>query len=150
METTLFLLWRTNKNWLENWLNECLSAIFSLEKTSGFIFGLWLYDFRVLILRHKWFWATSYPMPLNKKHECKDHQIYSKKLRKICKKEVSSPFHQSHIKNSSFDQIFLYMVQTFLKLFWWRFLVLCSERLFISSATLSCMTCNTSTFSMLV
>ena len=28
------------------------------------------------------------PMPMNKKLERKDHQIYSKMLRKICKKEV--------------------------------------------------------------
>ena len=28
------------------------------------------------------------PMPMIKKHQCKDHQIYSKTLRKICKKEI--------------------------------------------------------------
>ena len=28
------------------------------------------------------------PMPMNKELEFKDHQIYSKMLRKICKKEV--------------------------------------------------------------
>ena len=33
------------------------------------------------------------PMPKNKKLECKSHQIYSKMLEKICKKEVLSQFH---------------------------------------------------------
>ena len=47
-------------------------------------------------------------MPMNKKLECEDHQIYSKMLRKICKKEVSSQFHQSR-KKSSFDKPFLYV-----------------------------------------
>ena len=28
------------------------------------------------------------PMPMNKKLECKDHQIYPKMLRKICKKDA--------------------------------------------------------------
>ena len=36
------------------------------------------------------------PMPINKKLECKDYQIYSKMLRKICQKEVYSQFHQNH------------------------------------------------------
>ena len=38
------------------------------------------------------------PMPMNKKRECKDHQIYSKMLRKICKKEVKPQFPGSHKK----------------------------------------------------
>ena len=57
------------------------------EKISGFISGLWLYDF--------WFYdtndfdrVTSYLMLMKKKLECKDHQIYSKMLSKICKKKV--------------------------------------------------------------
>ena len=37
-------------------------------------------------------------MPMNKKIECKDHQIYSKIMRKICKKDVYSQFRQSHKK----------------------------------------------------
>ena len=53
------------------------------------------------------------------------------------------------IKNSSFDQRFL-MVKTFLKILWWRFLVPHSEHLLVSSATLSCMTQNILTLSMLV
>ena len=52
------------------------------------------------------------------------------------------------IKNSSFDQQFLYMymVQTFLKILCWQFLVSHRERLFVSSGTLSCKTWNISIF----
>ena len=77
-------------------------------------------------------------MPMNKILNCKDHQIYSKMLRKICiyvKRKSNISFRV--IKNSSFDQRFL-MVKTFLKIIWWRFLVLHSEHLLVSSATLSC------------
>ena len=54
----------------------------------------------------------------------------------------------SHIKNSTFDHHFIYtcMVQTFLKIVWWWYLVPRSKRFLISSATLSCKTCNISTF----
>ena len=39
------------------------------------------------------------PMPMNKKLECKDHQIYSKMLRKICKKGIlMSVSFESHKK----------------------------------------------------
>ena len=48
------------------------------------------------------------PMSMNEKLECKDDQIFSKMLRKICEKEVLSQFHPSQ-KNSSFDQRFLYV-----------------------------------------
>ena len=77
-------------------------------------------------------------MPMNKILNCKDHQIYSKMLRKICiyvKRKSNISFRV--IKNSSFDQRFL-MVKTFLKIIWWRFLVLHSEHLLVSSATLPC------------
>ena len=53
------------------------------------------------------------------------------------------------IKSSSFDQRFL-MVKTFLNIIWWQFLVPHSEHLLVSSATLSCMTQNILTLSMLV
>ena len=89
-------------------------------------------------------------MPMNKILDCKDHQIYSKMLRKICiyvKRKSNISFRV--IKNSSFDQRFL-MVKTFLKILWWRFLVPHSEHLLVSSATLSCMTQNILTLSMLV
>ena len=45
------------------------------------------------------------PMLMNTKLECKYHQIYSKMLRKICKMEVCSQFHQSQKK--SVDQHFI-------------------------------------------
>ena len=89
-------------------------------------------------------------MPVNKILDCKDHQIYSKMLRKICiyvKRKSNISFRV--IKNSSFDQRFL-MVKTFLKILWWRFLVPHSEHLLVSSATLSCITQNILTLSMLV
>ena len=89
-------------------------------------------------------------MPMNKILDCKDHQIYSKMLRKICiyvKRKSNISFRV--IKNSSFDQRFL-MVKTFLKILWWRFLVPHSEHLLVSSATLSCMTQNILTLPMLV
>ena len=59
------------------------------------------------------------------------------------------------IKNSSFNQYFLYMyisdmVKTFLKILWWRFLVPRSNCLLVSSTTLSCKTQNIVTLSMLV
>ena len=116
-------------------------------KISGFIFGLSLYDF--------WFYDTNdfmspLPMLMNKKLESKNHQIYSKMLRKVCKKEVSSQFHQDHKEFIFWSTFFMYMVPTFLKVIWWRFFVPCSEPFLISSATLSCKTWNISTFSMLV
>ena len=117
--------------------NECLLTIFFLLnlKISGFIFGLWLHGF--LILRHKWLQVTSlYPiMPMNKKLECKEHQIYSKMLRKICKKEIKPQFHQSQKKFILWSTFSVSMVQTFLKL------------LLVSSATLLCKTWNISIFS---
>ena len=36
----------------------------------------------------KWPRVTFYPMPMNKKLDCKDHEIYLKMLRKICKMEI--------------------------------------------------------------
>ena len=76
-------------------------------------------------------------MPMNKILNCKDHQIYSKMLRKICiyvKRKSNISF--IVIKSSSFDRFL--MVKTFLKIIWWGFLVLYSEHLLVSSATLSC------------
>ena len=43
---------------------------------------LWLNSITKMTLRHLLL------MPMNEILECKDHQIYSKMLRKICKKEV--------------------------------------------------------------
>ena len=89
-------------------------------------------------------------MPMNKILDWKEHQIYSKMLRKICiyvKRKSNISFRV--IKKSSFDQRFL-MVKTFLKILWWRFLVPHSEHLLVSSATLSCVMQNILTLSMLV
>ena len=89
-------------------------------------------------------------VPMNKILDCKDHQIYSKILRKICiyvKRKSNVSFRV--IKNSSFDQRFL-MVKTFLKIIWWQFLVPYSEYLLVSTATLLCMTQNILTLSVLV
>ena len=70
-------------------LNECLWAFFSLSSFKIFWFYIWVVVVWLLILRHIWLYVTCYiPMPMNKKLECKDHQICSKMLRKICKKEV--------------------------------------------------------------
>ena len=63
----------------------------------------------LLILRHKWIQVTSYPMPMNKKLEGKDHQIDIPKWSvKIC--------------NFNFIRV-IKMVLTFQKIIWWRFLV---------------------------
>ena len=89
-------------------------------------------------------------VPMNKILDCKDHQIYSKILRKICiyvKRKSNVSFRV--IKNSFFDQRFL-MVKTFLKIIWWQFLVPYSEYLLVSTATLLCMTQNILTLSVLV
>ena len=78
--------------------------------------GCMTFNFKIqMTLRHL------LPMPMNKKRECKDHQIYSKMLRKICKKEKrkSNLSFIRIIKNSSFDQHFLYVyVKTFLNIIW--------------------------------
>ena len=105
---------------------------------------LWLIFTTQMTLRHL------LPIPMNKILDCKEHQIYSKILRKICiyvKRRSNISF--MVIKNSSFNQRFV-MVKTFLKILWWRFLVLHSEHLLVSSATLSCMRKNILTLSTLV
>ena len=89
-------------------------------------------------------------MPINKIIDCKDHQMYSKMLSKICiyvKRKANISFRV--IKNSSLDRRFL-MVKTFLEIIWWRFLVPHSEHLLASNATLSCMTQNVLALPMLV
>ena len=55
-------------------------------------------------------------VPVNEILDCKDYQIYSKLLRKICI-FVKRKSKISVIKNSSFDQRLL-MVKTFLKILW--------------------------------
>ena len=99
---------------------------------------------------NKWlklFSVTSYPWKI----ECKCHQIYSKMMRRIYNKKALSQIEQSYqkflsliliiIKYLIIDQIFVYLVQTYvisLLIAW--FLVPCSECLLNSSSTLSCKT----------
>ena len=82
------------------------------------------------------------PMAVNKILERKDHQIYSKMLRRICKR----------VTKNLLINVFLWLklVLKPLKILWWRFLVPRSEHLLVSSATLSCKTQNIFTLSMLV
>ena len=125
-----------------------LSNLF-LNKFWNFWFFIW-----VLILRPKWFQVTSYPCQLIKYFSAKSkyHQIYSKILRKICKKKFKSHFHQSGIKCFFFfiNIFWIYMIQTFLKIICWQSIVPYPERLLISSATSMYETWNTSAFPILV
>ena len=56
------------------------------------------------------------PMSMNKKLECRDNQIFSKMLRKICEKEVLSQFHPSQKIHLLINVFFICMVKTFLKI----------------------------------
>ena len=58
--------------------NECLWEIFFLLNFKNFWFYVWVVVVYLWlsILWHKWLQVISYPMPMNKKLECKDHQIY--------------------------------------------------------------------------
>ena len=87
------------------------------------MFDLCLYDFYFttqMALGH-----LLSTIPTIKKLECKDHQIYSKIMRNIYKKRKSNLNFIRIIKNSSF-WLPIYtdipIVQTFLKILWWRFL----------------------------
>ena len=85
--------------------NECLWEIFSLLNFKNF----WSYTWVVAvylwlsILRHKWPPVTSYPIPMNKKLECKDHQIYITKCWERSVKGKSNLNFIRVIKSSSFD-----------------------------------------------
>ena len=60
--------------------NGCLSVIFSLDYQiwENIWFFIWVVVVGHLILQHKWLRVTSYPMWMNKKLECKDHQYIPK------------------------------------------------------------------------
>ena len=74
--------------------------------------------------------TLSHLWPMNKKLECKSHQIYSKMLRKISKKETWSQFnHQEFIFWSTFCT---YVLRTFLRIICWQFLVPRSERFLVN------------------
>ena len=92
-------------------------------------------------------YVTSYPCSWKKYLSAKTTKYILKCWERSVKRKPNISFRV--IKNSSFDQRFL-MVKTFLKILWWRFLVPHSEHLLVSSATLSCMTQNILTLSMLV
>ena len=82
-----------------------LSNLFLKLRKFGYYLGCGCITFNFIApmnLRHL------LPMLMNKKLECKDHQIYSKMLRKICKKEVQLSFIRV-IKNPSFDKRFSYL-----------------------------------------
>ena len=51
------------------------------------------------------------PMPMNTKLECKDHQIYSKMLKKICKKDVRLLCEKCQNAQLFLVRIFPYSVQ---------------------------------------
>ena len=102
----------------------------------------------VLILWNKWLQVTSYPTPMNKKLECKDHQIY---IMKYWERSVKGKSNLSFVRVINLHpliNIFYSYICYGLKLRWWSFLVLHSERLLISSASLLCRH-GISTFSML-
>ena len=103
---------------------------------------LWLNFTTQMTLCH-----LSYPCPWIKYLSAKTTKYILKCWERSVKRKPNISFRV--IKNSSFDQRFL-MVKTFLKILWWRFLVPHSEHLLVSSATLSCMTQNILTLSMLV
>ena len=74
--------------------------------------------------------TLSHLWPMNKKLERKSHQIYSKMLRKISKKETWSHFnHQEFIFWSTFCT---YVLRTFLKIICWQFFVPRSERFLVN------------------
>ena len=76
----------------------------------------------LLILRHKWLQVTSYPMPMNKKFEYKDHQKYIPKSWERSVKRKSNHNFIRVIKNHLLT-LSMHAVQIFVKILWWRFLV---------------------------
>ena len=105
--------------------NQCLRAIFSLN-LGNFWFYIWVVVAWLLISEQRWLYVTSYLCPWIKNLSAKTAKYIPK-----CWENV-------------------YMVKTFLKILWWRFLVTHSERLFVSNATSLCKTKNILTLSMLV
>ena len=117
----------------------------SLLSFEDFWFYIWVVIVWVLIFRHKWFQVTSYPiMSMNKKPERKDHKtyifrnVYIQLIYNIY--NIHIQLHQSQRKFNFWSLLSIYMVQTFLKILCWQFLVPRLERFLISSATLSCKT----------
>ena len=85
---------------------------------------------------------------MSKMSYCKGQQIYSKMLRKICKNEVLSQFPLNpKKKKKKWWKFWIYLIQTFVKMFCWRYLVPSSEHILVISKTLSFKTQNILTLS---
>ena len=110
-----------------------------------FWFYIWVAVVWILILRHKWLRVTSYPVPMNKKLTANTSKYIPKFWERSVRRKSDLDFTRDIWSTFS-----IYMLQTFLKTLSWQFFVSRSERLFISSAILSCKICSLSTFSMLV
>ena len=82
-----------------------------------------------------WLYVISYPWLWIKYLSAKTTKYILKCWERSVKRKTSISFRV--IKNSSFDQGFLmcYMAKTFLKIFWWRFLVPRSEHHLVNSAS---------------
>ena len=125
------------------------SFLYQVFKISSYIFWMCLpMLFPYLLFKQMTFnfasqiiWSHLLPIYMNRKLERKGHQIYYKMSRKIHKKDVSR-FHHSHQKFIFWLTFYKYMVQIFVKVLCWWFLVPRLERVLGSSATLSCKTWN--------
>ena len=115
----------------------------------NFWFYVWAVVVWILISQYKWIYVTSYPCPWIKKLS----KNTTKCILKCCERCIQKKSKLSFIrvvKNSSFDQRFLYvMVKSFLKILSWQFFVPRSEHLIVSSTTLLSKTQNMLTLSML-
>ena len=99
---TMFMVLNMTKQHFEIPISFCsqLSLSNLFFKFGRFLFlylgcGCMTFNFTTQITLHH---LLLLPMPMIKKLERHDHQIYSKMLRKICKNEFKSQFHQSHKK----------------------------------------------------
>ena len=85
----------------------------------------------LLVLIHQWLYFTSYPCPSIKKLRAKTTKYILKCWERSVERKSNLSFIRV-IKNSFFDQYFLYMVKTFLKILWSRVLVPQSEHLLLA------------------
>ena len=107
-------------------------------KLENFWFYIWAVDlwlnFTIQVTLHHLL-----PMPMNKILSAKTNKYILKCWERSVKRKSNISFRV--MKNSSFDQRFLYIwLLKPLEILWWRFLVPRSEHLLVSSATLSCKT----------
>ena len=115
---------------LENFLK------ISLKSFESFWFYIWVLVIWLLIVRQMVLSHMLSPCLWIKKRASKNHQMYSKSVRKICKKDVSSQLFFIFWSAFYFFFILISMVQIFLKNLWWQLLVPRSECLLVSSAAL--------------